>query len=162
MVIFRKNKNITITLRNNISRNIRPQDIAILVKNKYEAKYIIQALKKLDIPAIYTSHIEDVFKCLETKEIIWILDSILHPLDKKKFQKILITRILNKNINEIYEINKKKEKYNNLMKQIIKYLNIWNKYGLFNVIEKIIIDFNISKKNNSNLENNINIRIFYY
>lgn len=158
----KRNNKINITLKNNVIRNILPNDIAVLVKNKYEANYIKQALSKLNISAEYTSHEQNIFNSIEAKEIMWILDAILYPLDNTKFQKILITQILQKNIYEIYEINKKKEQYYFLIKKIKKYLDLWNKYGIFDVIEEIIIDFDISCYITAKSKTHIKVKNIFY
>ncbi|VFP79293.1 exodeoxyribonuclease V subunit beta [Buchnera aphidicola] len=147
-----------ITLKNKKKRLIQPNDIAILVKNKYEALIIQTELKKKKIKAIYTSHKNNIFQTAETKEVICILDSIIDLSNELKFQRLLITEIFKKNIYDIYLINQKKELYFSLLNKLKKYYIIWNTLGISKMIMKIIIDFDIQDSSVSLKENSINVQ----
>ncbi|VFP88586.1 RecBCD enzyme subunit RecB [Buchnera aphidicola (Cinara piceae)] len=153
-----KNKSF-IELKNKKKRTLKPNDIAILIKNKYEASIIKKELEKKGIKTIYTSQKNNIFHTIETKEIICILDSIIDLSNELKFQRLLITQIFKKNIYDINLINQKKELYFSLLKKLKKYYIIWNTLGISKMMIEIIIDFNIQissidlKKNNINIQN---------
>lgn len=157
-----KKKNFII-LKKKEKRSIQPNDIAILVKNKYEAQIIKKALKKNRINANFSSEKENIFCKKETEEIYWILDAILNSENSYKFQKILITNIFQINIFEIHQINQKKEKYFKILCKMKKYETIWNQLGIYRMILEIILDkklYNISydsPKEKVNINNLLNI-----
>lgn len=152
----KKTKTNYIYKENKEFKKIDYQDIAILVKNKYEAEIIKNALKKLGIKSNYSSKNNNIFQESETKEILWILDAIANPTDSYKFQKILITKIIKKNIFEIYQINKRKTEFSGVIKILKKYFYIWNNLGIFRLIEEIILDCQINYSTEMLLTNKIN------
>ncbi|VFP83771.1 exodeoxyribonuclease V subunit beta [Buchnera aphidicola] len=151
-------KSSFIKLNNNKIRRIKYEDIAILVKNKYEAQIIKKALNKNGLQSTYTSHKDNIFHTVEAKEIMWILDSIIDLSNKLKFQKLLFTRIFKKNIYDIQLINNQEKAYTSLFLKLKKYYFIWNNTNITNMIYKIIVDFNIPIHKTYSQNNNIDIK----
>ncbi|ABJ90744.1 exodeoxyribonuclease V subunit beta [Buchnera aphidicola] len=146
-----------IIFKNKKKRSIKNTDIAILVKNKYEANIIKKEFKKYGIKTIYTSEKKNIFQTKEAKEILFIIESLSDLSNILKLQKLLMTKIFSKNIYDIYSINNKKKTYSSLIKKLKKYYLIWKKKNIFFMFKKIIFDFCFQKKNIKLKINNINI-----
>ncbi|VFP77867.1 exodeoxyribonuclease V subunit beta [Buchnera aphidicola] len=152
------NKKSILKLRNQKKRCIQPKDIAILVKNKYEASLIKQELHKKNINSIYTSRKKNIFHTTEAQELMLIMDAIIDLSNKLKFKKLLMTKIFNISINNIQLINNQIHTYFYLLKKLKKYYTIWNTINISQMIAKIIVDFNLLKRNTLTQKNNINIQ----
>uniref|UniRef100_A0A451DFL2 RecBCD enzyme subunit RecB n=1 Tax=Buchnera aphidicola (Cinara pseudotsugae) TaxID=2518978 RepID=A0A451DFL2_9GAMM len=152
------NKKSILKLRNQKKRCIQPRDIAILVKNKYEANLIKQELHKKNINSIYTSRKKNIFHTTETRELMLIMDAIIDLSNTLKFKKLLMTKIFNISMNDIQLINNQKHIYFYLLKKLKKYYIIWNTINISQMISKIVVDFNLLERNASIQKNNINIQ----
>ncbi|VFP85043.1 RecBCD enzyme subunit RecB [Buchnera aphidicola (Cinara splendens)] len=152
------NKKSILKLRNQKKRCIQPKDIAVLVKNKYEANLIKQELHKKKINSIYTSRKKNIFHTTEARELMLIIDSIIDLSSTLKFKKLLMTKIFNISIHDIQLINTQKHIYFYLLKKLKKYYIIWNTVNISQMIAKIIVDFNLLERNTLIQKNNINIQ----
>ncbi|WP_168892809.1 exodeoxyribonuclease V subunit beta [Enterobacteriaceae endosymbiont of Plateumaris pusilla] len=138
-IFFRKNEN-------NINI-INISDIAVLVRNKYEANIIQKEFIKFNIPSIYLSNSNSVFETIEAKELVLLLQSILEPHKVKRLKNILASNLFNINLSNF---DYKKEKYflEKIINQFIKYKNLWDKYGILLMLENIFLKKNILFKKN--------------
>ncbi|VFP86080.1 RecBCD enzyme subunit RecB [Buchnera aphidicola (Cinara pseudotaxifoliae)] len=152
------NKTSLIKLKNQKKRRIQPNDIAVLVKNKYEANLIKKELHKKKISSIYTSRKKNIFHTTEARELMLIMDAIINLSDTLKFKKLLMTKIFNISIPNIQLINNQKSIYFLLLQKLKKYYLIWNTINISKMIAKIIIDFNLLERNMYICKNNINIQ----
>ncbi|WP_343187979.1 exodeoxyribonuclease V subunit beta [Buchnera aphidicola] len=136
-ILLKSQKKTTITFQKNKHINLLPKDIAVLVKNKNEAKIIKKELSKINIKSFYTSEKKNFFLKKITLEILWILEYILDIENENKFQKILLTKFFYENIYEIHQINLKIKKKIKIQKKIKKYSKIWKKNGIFEMFYNI-------------------------
>ncbi len=130
---------------NNIKRKILPSDIVILVHKNYEIKIFFDVLKKFFLPVNCILNRSNIFNSLESKEIFFLLKAILYPNCKLNLYNALFTNMFNYNLDVINNYLNDKLIYNSILSDFSYYYNIWDKYGIF-----CLIDFFLKKKNSIN------------
>ncbi|ANZ22647.1 exodeoxyribonuclease V subunit beta [Buchnera aphidicola (Diuraphis noxia)] len=140
-------------------QTLKSSDIAILIRNEQEAHIIQEELKKLNILSFYSSSKKSIFHTSEAQELLWILESILEPTNKKLLEQSIATNILNTIFFEIKTQETIKHSYQ-IIEKLYKYKNIWNTKNIFHMIKTIILDYQ-KCLNDSKVEvkyqNNLNV-----
>ncbi|CAL4322565.1 exodeoxyribonuclease V subunit beta [Buchnera aphidicola] len=126
---------------------LKIKNICILVNNSKESSIIQKYLKKYNIKSYYTSEKNNIFEKIEIKELFWILSSIINLSNEKLFLTALSTSFFNLNLKKIKKIKKNIQLKIKFIKKFQNYSLIWKKYGILNVIKKILLDNKINKKN---------------
>ncbi|CAL4325263.1 exodeoxyribonuclease V subunit beta [Buchnera aphidicola] len=136
-----KNGRAIIINKDQEEKKVTEEDIVVLVKNKKEAKIIIDSLKKVNISSTYSSPHKNIFQTFDAYELLTILKSIANPTDIKLLKKSILIHILNKIIiRKIREQKKEKISYL-LIEKLYKYNNIWKKIGIFHTIKTMILEY---------------------
>lgn len=137
-------------------KKLTESDIVVLVKNKIEEKIIRNALESVNIHTIYSSHTYGVFQTNDAKELLCMLQSILDPTNEKILQQAVLTDIFQSILYENNHILNCKNPYL-IAEKLYKYHKIWNKTGIFRVIESIIISNIQINKSETTHQKNINL-----
>lgn len=125
---------------------VKASDITVIVRNHKEATLISDALARLNISAMYLSNHDSVFKTLEAKELLWILQAILTPEYDHKLQCALATSLLGINANIIYSLNNNEYCLEQYIHEFIEYRKFWKINGILAMLKKLITDYNITNK----------------
>ena len=72
-------------------QSLRPQDIAILVRNRTEADEIRQALQQYGLPSVFMSDRESVFLTTEAADLLYWLSACAEPGNERKLRAALAT-----------------------------------------------------------------------
>ncbi|CAL4326510.1 exodeoxyribonuclease V subunit beta [Buchnera aphidicola] len=134
----------------NGERTLKANDIAILVRNQKEASLIQEELQNVNIRSIYSSSKNSIFQTFDAQELLWILKSVLEPTNEKLLKQSSSTHILKKLLSETKnQLNNERLYF--LVSKLYEYYNIWEKIGIFPMIQKMILDyqknFNFTKIN---------------
>lgn len=118
---------------------IVPSDIGILVRKNYEGMNLKKELEKRGVPAVVVDG-SSIFSSEEAKDIGLILNGILNP-SSSNIDKALLTNLINKNSNELSEID------HDLVLILFKeYERIWVHAGIYAMFKKLLADFGIEDK----------------
>ncbi|QCI24498.1 exodeoxyribonuclease V subunit beta [Buchnera aphidicola (Muscaphis stroyani)] len=137
---------------------LQSNDIAVLVRNKKEACMIQRELKNVGITSIYSSDENNIFKSSDSIELLWILKSIIEPTNEMFLKQSISTHIF-KNLLLKTEKKSNKESLYFIIEKLYEYYNIWEEIGIFNMIKKIILEYQINHDEmniNSDSQKNIN------
>ncbi len=147
--------------KNNIKRKILPSDIAILVHKNYEIKIFFDILKKYFLPINCILEKSNIFSSLEAKEIFFVLKAIIFPEHKLNIKNALFTNIFNYDLFTINKYINNYKLYINIINNFYYYNNIWDKYGIYSLINFLLENKNINNNNNfvnyKNEQFNINL-----
>lgn len=121
--------------RNGESRKIRPSDIGVLVRGKYEGKNIQKQLSRLGIPTA-TLFDEKVLRSEEAGYLVYLLQAIDEP-KKQNINKALYTPLTELQLEDIPCL--KEEKITEAFKE---YKKRWNLSGVYPAIMNFMADFN--------------------
>ncbi len=127
-------------------RNLLPSDISILVYKNSEIKLIFNSLKKFNLPINCTLYKSSIFDTIESKEIMFILKTILFPESKNNMSISLSSKIFNYNFSTINQCINNDLLNLNLIDKFNNYFDIWDKFGIYSLINYILDEF---KKNSS-------------
>ncbi|MFI4847000.1 MAG: UvrD-helicase domain-containing protein [Candidatus Makana argininalis] len=123
---------------------INASDITIIVRNSNEANIINNELTKFNIPSIFISKSENIFKSKESIDLMWILKAVLYN-HNSYIKRALITDIIGFDFNKIKKLNKNKNLLFYHLNKFIKYRMILKKYGIYSMINELIKDYKIKK-----------------
>ncbi|MCW5197536.1 exodeoxyribonuclease V subunit beta [Buchnera aphidicola] len=140
-----KNKKAILKTENS-KKILKIQDICILVKNFKEYQILKKQLKKKNIDSYYTSYKKSIFKKNIIKEIFYILQSILNYSNEYYFNRAITTSIISKNFYTLIQLKKKQNKLSKLKNIFSKFLYIWKKKGILNLIKNIIYKSTLYEK----------------
>lgn len=136
-----KNGMATIIKKDQEEKKITEEDIVVLVKNRKEAKIIIDSLKKVNISSTYSSPHKNIFQTFDAHELLTILQAIIDPTDIKLLKKIILTHIFNKIVTHEIKEQKKEIISYLLIEKLYEYKNIWKKIGIFYTIKNMILEY---------------------
>ncbi|WP_343034352.1 UvrD-helicase domain-containing protein [Enterobacteriaceae endosymbiont of Donacia versicolorea] len=139
-------KNKAFLNKNGKNKNINISDITVLVRNRYEYNILKKEFIKFNLPYIYLSKFDNIFKKQEAKELLILLTSILEPNKKKNIRNFLARKLFNINLC-YFDDNKKKSFIEKIIYKFHKYKFIWEKKGILNMLETIFIKDSFFKKN---------------
>ncbi len=145
LYILDKKNNIMIN-NNKKSRYINFSDISVLVHSNIEIEIVSNVFQKFNLPIICLSSKKSVFSTLASKELMYIVRTVLYPEFEFNISNTLSTYIYGINLFDIPDYLNNKIKLNNLVKKFYKYYYIWDKYGFFSMVRLIIDETNILNK----------------
>lgn len=123
----------------NNKRQVRFSDIAILVRNANESEIIMDSLKRLQIPCVYYSDRTSVLFekdsiCKEAMSILYLMESIIDPLNITKLKRLLGSFLLSFNTKEF-----KDRQNTSFMEKEVEILykcsSLWEKFGFLAAFE---------------------------
>ncbi|CAL4323311.1 RecBCD enzyme subunit RecB [Buchnera aphidicola (Chaitophorus populicola)] len=132
-----KKKKAILKTENN-KKTLKIKDICILVKNFKEFEILKSKLKQKNINSYYTSYKKSIFKKNIVKEIFYILQAILNNSNEYYFNRAITTSIISKNFYTLIQLRKNHLKLSKLKDKFNKFLLIWKKKGILNLIKNII------------------------
>jgi exodeoxyribonuclease V beta subunit len=62
-------------------RRLQPQDVAVLVRSRHEARLVLDALALRGVPAVFLSQNDSVFDTREAEDLRWWLEAAARPQD---------------------------------------------------------------------------------
>lgn len=132
----------------------KPEDIAILVNNKNEAKNLKRELNNLGIACAYLSEDSSIFSTSEAKDLKIILSACLNPLDKSLVTSAIATKLWNFDLKIIKNIALNENLWNELISNFLNYKNIWQEQGILSMLNKLLLNEKIiaRHKNSINFE----------
>ncbi|WP_157977622.1 UvrD-helicase domain-containing protein, partial [Candidatus Annandia adelgestsuga] len=143
LLFNKKYKTILINSKKKI-KHLKKSDITIIVRNYHESYIIQNFLDKYNISYDnYVNKNEEIFNTSESKEILYILQAVINPNNKKFLLNALSTKILNKNFNEIYNININNNMFLEKYNEFNYYYLLWDRYGILSFINLLIKNYNI-------------------
>jgi len=119
------------------SNQIKPGDIAILVRTNKQAVIVKQALSAKHIPAVLYCD-EDVFHTREALEIERILSSIAEPLNEGKFRAAVVTDLIGVSGEHLVISETPSSLLEKLRADFYEYHRLWLKYGFIRMFRRFL------------------------
>lgn len=121
-------------VKDGTERPIKYSDFAIIVRKNKEAEKIKKELGKYGIPSVLNSK-ESIFKTVEAKDLLILLDAAANPENKKKRMAVELT---------VFRAPASDENGNN--RDFNNFCENWREYGLFSAFSKLIRTDHISDR----------------
>lgn len=131
-----------------INTPIKPQDIAILVRDGREASDIKEALLSANLASVFLSDRANLFQSEQAKQLIQLLKGILSPEDERLYLSALTCGLLGLNAVALYELQHDESAYQALKFSFFDYRNQWQRQGFITMALNLMHQhFNFSKGN---------------
>ncbi|MGL9769417.1 MAG: exodeoxyribonuclease V subunit beta [Sodalis sp. (in: enterobacteria)] len=124
---------------------LQASDITVLVRNKYEAILIRDALVSLMIPAVYLSNLDSVFDTSEARELLWVLQAVLTPEKDTVLRTALATTLLGFDAIAIYALNNDENSWEQRVEEFAGYRHHWQKNGVLPMLRQMMINYRIAE-----------------
>lgn len=108
---------------------VKPQDIAILVRDGREASDIKEALLKANLASVFLSDRANLFFSEQAKQLIQLLKGILTPEDERLYLSALTCGLLGFSATALYELQQNEPAYQALKFNFFDYREQWHRQG---------------------------------
>ena len=115
------------------SGDIKPQDIAILVRDGREASDLKEALLKANLASVYLSDRANLFYSEQAKQLIQLLKGILSPEDERIYLSALACGLLGFNGVALYKLQQDESAYQALKFSFFDYREQWQRQGFISM-----------------------------
>ncbi|WP_133543627.1 exodeoxyribonuclease V subunit beta [Mesocricetibacter intestinalis] len=118
---------------------LQPKDIAVLVRNRYEAAEIRKALLAYDIPSVYLSDDSNVFDAGEAKDLLLILNACLNPLNERNILNAIATSTFSLTAQDIHHIKHSEKDWEQWVERFLHYQRIWRYQGVLAMLHRLFM-----------------------
>ncbi len=108
---------------------VKPQDIAILVRDGGEASDIKQALLTANLASVFLSDRANLFHSEQAKQLISVLKGILSPENERLYLNALASGLLGFNATALYKLQQNEMAYQALKFSFFDYRAQWQRQG---------------------------------
>ena len=126
-------------------KTLQPVNIAVLVKNRYEAADIIQELQKLGIASVYLSDQSSVFDSHVAVELLRILKACLNVAERPILNAIA-TALFGLNAADIHKIQQNEADWQRWAYSFAQYQQTWQRQGILVMLHQILLEQGISER----------------
>jgi len=117
------------------SDNVAAKDIAILVRDRYEAAHIRDALNVVGIASVYISR-DSVFKTEEAQELTYLLHAVLEP--GKALRTALATRVMGWDAMRIDSLGQDEMAWESRVQAFQSYQKLWREHGFMPMLHTLM------------------------
>jgi len=126
-------------------KTLQPANIAVLVKNRYEAADVIQELQKLGIASVYLSDQSSVFDSHVAVELLRILKACLNVAERPILNAIA-TALFGLNAADIHKIQQNEADWQRWAYSFAQYQQTWQRQGILVMLHQILLEQGISER----------------
>ncbi len=118
-------------------RPLLPEDIAVIVRDRWQAGYVQDALKKLGIPSVMRSDMS-IFATGEAREVCTLLAALADPGNEAKVRAALVTDILGRTGDDIVLLHEKEEEWEECLETFRSYHHLWLEQGFMTMSQSFL------------------------
>ncbi len=133
-------------------RPLQPNDIAILVRDRTEAKAIRDALMERAVRSVYLSDQDSVFAQPEAIDLLLILHACANPESDSKVRSALASASLDMAYTELDAINQDEVRWERMVEQFHGYRHQWQQQGVLPMLRNLLMDFHVPVRLSQSLD----------
>ena len=126
-------------------KTLQAANIAVLVKNRYEAADVIRELQKLGIASVYLSDQSSVFDSHVAVELLRILKACLNVAERPILNAIA-TALFGLNAADIHQIQQNEADWQRWADSFAQYQQTWQRQGILAMLHQILLEQGISER----------------
>lgn len=126
-------------------KTLQAANIAVLVKNRYEAADVIRELQKLGIASVYLSDQSSVFDSHVAVELLRILKACLNVAERPILNAIA-TELFGLNAADIHQIQQNEADWQRWADRFAQYQQTWQRQGILVMLHQILLEQGISER----------------
>ncbi len=107
--------------------SVKPQDIAVLVRDGTEANEIKNALQQLNLASVFLSNRANLLHSVQAKQLISLLNGLLHLENERSFTAAICCGLLGFHENELHQLQHNEIEYQQLKFDFIALRVQWQK-----------------------------------
>ncbi|MBU2926087.1 exodeoxyribonuclease V subunit beta [Colwellia sp. 1_MG-2023] len=132
------------------NKQIKPKDIAILVRDGREASAIKEALLQANLASVFLSDRANLFDSEQAEQLIKLLRGILAPEDERLYLSAITCGLLGINASALYKLQQDESAYQTLKFHFFDYREQWQRQGFISMAITIMHQhFDFSGANDS-------------
>lgn len=112
-------------------------DIAVLVRNHYQAQEIREALLAVGVPSVQHSQ-ESVFMTAEVVELERVLQAIATPRQEERVRAALLTDLFGVSGDELYQLTQQEQAWENVLSEFHEYHELWRDQGFMQMFRALL------------------------
>lgn len=127
-------------------RAIQPRDIALLVRNRNEARLIQEALQQAGLASVFLSIQDSVFSTQEAEDVWHWLRACAQPGNESRVRAALATSTLRLSLNEMQQLLTDEIQWESQMERFREFERIWQTQGVLAMLRRFIHDYAIDRR----------------
>ena len=124
-------------------RALTPADIAILVRDGYEASAIRSELEARGVRSVYLSDNESVFKSDEARDVLYWLRACAEPQNESLIRAALATATLQQSWHDLERFNNDERHWEAIVERFQRYQQIWSRRGVLPMLRRLLNDWDV-------------------
>ena len=125
-------------------RTAQGADIAVLVRDRYEAEEVRRALAVYEHPCVYLSSQDSVFNSIEAIELSLILAAIENPQNERSLKAALATELFQLEMSELDRFNSDENAWESVVSEFTLYKETWLKRGVLPMLNQLLHQRNLA------------------
>jgi len=117
---------------------VRPADIAVLVRTGRQAAAVRQALRRRGVASVYLSDKESVFRSVEARDLMRLLQAVASPQDTRLAHAALATPTLGLSLAELEQLATDDETFDARSEQLRQLHAIWQGQGVLAMLRRAL------------------------
>ena len=122
---------------------LRPADIAILVRDRQEARAIRQSLYARRVRSVYLSDKDSIFETGEADSLLYLLRACAEPEQERVVKTALATDILDLPFARLDRLNRDELAWESEVERFRTYQRIWQRQGVLPMLRSLLREFGV-------------------
>lgn len=125
---------------------VSPGDIAVLVRDRIEARVIREALLQRQVRSVYLSDQESVYASREAQDVQFWLAACLQPEDERVLKAALASSTLGLGLNELDALQQDELLWEQSVLRFKQYQLVWQQQGVLPMLRQLMHDYNLPQR----------------
>lgn len=117
---------------------VQASNITVLVRSRNEAALVRDALSALSIPSVYLSNRDNIFDTAEAKDLLWLLQGVLMPEQKRTLRSAMATRLMGLDAPTLASLSNDELTWDALVDEFNKYRTLWRHRGVLPMLSEVM------------------------
>lgn len=129
-----------------IEKTLKPESIAVLVRDRHEAALVKKELRSLGIASVFLSENSNVFDSNAAKDLLLILTACLNPFSERNILNAVATAIFAQTAADIQRIRLDENRWEYWVEKFIHYQRTWQKQGVLVMLHQLFLQEKVTEK----------------
>jgi exodeoxyribonuclease V beta subunit len=118
-------------------RSLEARDMAVLVRDRYEAEAVQQALTAVRVPSVYYGR-DSVYQTEEAEEVARVLLAVAEPEDERAMRAALCTRLLGKTASDLEALGRDETAWETTVERFREYGAEWRAGAFVGMVQRVL------------------------
>ncbi len=124
-------------------QTLRPQDVAVLVNHRGEARAIRAALARHGVPSVYLSDRESVYQSESAEDLHRWLQACQQPQDARALRAALATRNLALDWHSMDRLRHDELAWDDMVERFRQFQQVWRQRGVLPMVQTLLHSFDV-------------------